>query len=107
VKRYRRWSIRLEFSLLDEAIEVSAFFNLGANPDEPFIGRRSRYFEAWSQTNGGPPKNGQRMTPATFIDPTLLYTVRVEDATKDSDEQEKPDALVYSRVTKILKVEQG
>ncbi len=34
-----------------------------------------------------------------------MYLVRVSDSTKDGKDENKPDALVYSRVTEILKVE--
>ncbi len=41
----------------------------------------------------------------TFLEPGLIYLVRVQDAIKDSKDELKPDALIYSRVTEILKVE--
>jgi hypothetical protein len=41
----------------------------------------------------------------TFTDPALLYLVRVADATKDGKAVDKPNALVYSRVTDILRIE--
>jgi hypothetical protein len=41
----------------------------------------------------------------TFTDAGLLYLVRVADADTDGNNEIKPDALIYSRVTKILKVE--
>ena len=41
----------------------------------------------------------------TFVEPGLVYLLRVEDALKDGKDELKPDALVYSRVTEILKVE--
>ena len=45
------------------------------------------------------------MTLETFTDPSLLYLVRVADSTKDGKDAAKPDALIYSRVTEILKIE--
>jgi hypothetical protein len=45
------------------------------------------------------------MAWATFTDPSLLYLVRVADSTKDGKDTAKPDALIYSRVTEILKTE--
>jgi hypothetical protein len=45
------------------------------------------------------------MTLETFTEEGLLYTVRVADALKDGKDEAKPDALVYSRVTEVLKVE--
>ncbi len=41
----------------------------------------------------------------TFTEPGLLYTVRVADIVKDEKAADKPDAMIYSCVTEILKVE--
>jgi hypothetical protein len=59
----------------------------------------------WSQANGEAPRKGQKITLATFTEEGLLYTVRVAYATKDEKQTDKPDALVYSRVTDVLKIE--
>lgn len=105
VRAFRRWSIRLEFSLLAENARISNFLNMGNDPTGPRIGRRSRFYEVWCQANGEPPQKGQQMALETLTDPSLIYTVRVADATRDAKDDLKPDALVYSRVTDILKVE--
>lgn len=101
---FRRWSLRLEFSLLSEGIIVSAFFNMGGN-DQPHIGRRSRFFQVWCMANGDMPRKGQRMCFETFAEPGLIYWVRVDYALKDAQNEQKPDAMVYSRVTHVLKVD--
>src|ERR1017187_9699885 len=77
VRAYRRWSLRLEFSLLTDGTLVSAFFNLGCDAEEPHIGRRSRFYAAWCIANGEAPRRGQRMAWETLADPELLYLVRV------------------------------
>ncbi len=106
VYAFRRWSLRLEFSLLTDGTLVSAFLNFGTDPAAPRIGgRRSKFYAAWSQANGEAPQKGQRMTFETFTEAGLLYTVRVAFAGKDGKGELKPHALVYSRVTDILKVE--
>ena len=105
VRSYRRWSLRLEFSLLAENLCVSAFLNMGGDAAGPHIGRRSRFYAVWSLANGEAPRKGQPMTLETFTDPALLYLVRVADSTKDGKEVAKPDALIYSRVTEILEIE--
>lgn len=105
VRTFRRWSIRLEFSLFAENTSVSAFLNMGSNPTGPHIGRRSRFYAVWSMANGEAPRKGQRMTWETFTEAGLVYLVRVADAVKDGKDELKPDSLVYSRVTEILKVE--
>jgi hypothetical protein len=104
-RSFRRWSLRLEFSLLAEDTCVSAFFNMGSDATGMHIGRRSRYYAAWSMANGESPRKGQRMAPETFTEPGLTYLVRVADAAKDGKGEMKANALVYSRVTEILKVD--
>lgn len=104
-RAFRRWSLRLEFCLLTNGTLVSAFFNLGSDSAEPHIGRRSRFYAVWSLANGEAPRKGQKMGLDTFTDPALLYLVRVADATKDGKAADKPNALVYSRVTDILRIE--
>lgn len=105
VRAFRRWSLRLEFSLLSENVLVSMFLNMGNDPTNPHVGRRSKFYAVWCQANGEMPRRGQQMALDTFLAPGLIYLVRVEDALKDGKDELKPDALVYSRVTEILKVE--
>lgn len=105
VRSFRRWSLRLEFSLLSGEGTVSAFFNMGSDTAQPHIGRRSRFYAVWSMANGEAPRKGQQIALETFTEQGLLYQVRVADATKDGKDEAKPDALVYSRVTEVLRVE--
>lgn len=105
VRAFRRWSLRLEFSLMTDGTLVSAFYNLGNNPQNPDISRRSRLYAAWCMANGEAPRKGQQMRWETFTEAGLLYLVRVADCLKDGKDAAKPDALVYSRVTDVLKVE--
>lgn len=104
-RTYRRWSLRLEFSLMSGEGVVSAFFNMGSDPQKFRIGRRSRFYTVWSLANGEAPRRGQQMALEALTDPALLYLVRVADSVKDARDAEKPDALRYSRVTEILKIE--
>ena len=106
VREFRRWSLRLEFSLLAEQTLVSAFFNFGNDPTEPRPqGRRSKFYAVWCIANGEAPRKGQQMALSTFTEAGLLYMVRVADCLKDGKDADKPDALIYSRVTEILKIE--
>ena len=105
VRRFRRWSLRLEFCLLAEGQCVSAFFALGNDKQKPRIGRRMRFYATWCLANGEPPRKGQRMSLETFRDAGLLYWVRVEYATKDEHDQTKPEPMIYSRVIEVLRVE--
>ena len=106
VRSYRRWSLRLEFSLMGDRTLVSAFFNMGSDAMQPHVGRRSRFYAAWSLANGEAPYRGQQMALETFTEAGLLYLILVEDASKDGKDAPKPDALIYSRVTEILRIEQ-
>jgi hypothetical protein len=107
VRAYRRWSLRLEFSLFSENSTVSAFLNMGEDPARPHIGRRSKFYALWCQANGEMPRKGQQIALETFTEPGMLYLVRVENGLNDGKGDAKPDSLVYSRVTEILKVERS
>jgi hypothetical protein len=102
VRSFRRWSLRVEFQLLAENALVSAFFNLGNDVRAPQIGRRSRFYAAWCIAYGETPRKGQQMALDVFTEPGLIFLVRVQDATKDSKDELKPEGLIYSRVTEIL-----
>jgi len=104
VRAYGRWGLRLDFVLEPEEQAISAFYSLGENRNAFTIGTRSKYFKDWVRANGGPPKRGQEMSPAVLVNPEIGYTVRVGDAVKDSEGAVKDDALVYSRIDKILAV---
>ena len=98
---FRRWSLRVEFTLIDEPVLVSAFFNLGADPKAQRAGRQSRYYKAWVIANDGHPHKGQRMSPDVFLD-GQFFEVEVASCNLDSEGHAKPNAEVYSRVTKVL-----
>jgi hypothetical protein len=103
VRRYGRWSLRIGFQLLSDPVEVSMYLNFGKG-EKPVIARHGRFFEAWVLVNGDVPRLDQRMNPDIFLDSGLLYTVLVVDAATSSERLQKPDAMIYSRVEKILKV---
>lgn len=105
VRAFQRWCLRLEFSLLADGSLVSRFYNLGNNKLRKSHGRRSLFYAVWCLANGEPPRKGQRMTLGTFTEAGLIYTVRVADSVKNEKGEHKPGALVYSRVTDILRVE--
>ena len=104
VRAFGRWGLRLDFVLDPDDQAVSAFYSLGGNRHAFEIGTRSKYFKDWVRANGGPPKRGQEMSPAVLVNPEIAYAVHVGDAAKDSEGAVKDDALVYSRIDKILAV---
>ena len=105
VRAFNRWSVRLGFSLLDDGTIVSAFFNMGNDRAKPRVGRRSRFYAVWAMANGGPPYKGQELALSTFTEPGLAYVVQVEDALSDGKGSAKPEELVYSRVSEVIRVE--
>jgi hypothetical protein len=106
VRSYQRWSLMIEFELLGEPerVRVCLFLNLGRDQAKPTIGRRSNYFAAWTLANGGLPTRGQAMDPTVFLE-SQIYRVEVSDSLKDSNDQEKPQSAVYSKVTRIVSAE--
>jgi hypothetical protein len=103
VRRYRRWSLMIEFELLCESKRVGAFFNMGNNPARSHTGPQSRYFRAWAMANGGRPLPKQMLDPNVFLD-GQIFEVEVTDSGTDADGQTKEDALIYSRVTEVLSI---
>lgn len=101
VRRYRRWSLMVEFELLCESKRVCAFFNMGTNPEKPHAGPQSRYFRAWTLANGERPHAKQKLDPRVFLD-CQIFSVEVEDCRADAEGQQKDDSLVYSRVKGVL-----
>lgn len=104
VREFGRWGLRLDFVLDPEEQAVCAFYSLGENRNAFRIGPRSKYFKDWVRANGASPKPGQEMSPAVLVNPEIGYTVHVGDAAKDGEGVVKDDALVYSRIDKILAV---
>lgn len=104
IREWGRWGLRLEFALDPDEQQVSIFYSFGENRDVPKIGNRSKYFKDWVRANGGSPNNGQEMSPEVFVNPEIGYTVRVSDAVKDGEGKLKDDALVYSRIDRIVEV---
>ena len=100
VRAFSRWSLRIEFATVHEPGGVSAFFNLGSDRLKQYIGRQSKYFQAWTIANGGLPRKGEQMSPNVFLDGQFFW-VTVEDSSRKTDGTEKVDAEVYSRITKF------
>ena len=98
---FQRYSLALRFRLLGEDEEVCLFLNMGQSGPPK---RGSNFFKVWTMANGELPRKGQEMELEIFTEPGLIYTVQVEDAEKDGDGKQKHDALIYSRVTRVLGV---
>jgi hypothetical protein len=108
IHRYSRWSLLVEFELLgeSESVLVCAFFNMGSDRRKAKVGRHSRYFKAWTIANGGLPLRGQQMDPGVFLE-EQVFLLEVADSKTDSEERQKTDAEIYSRVTALISAERA
>ena len=98
---YQRWALRVEFTLTDEPILVSAFFNFGSDRNRPQVGRRSKYYKAWVPANGEHPRKWQKMSLDIFLEGPF-FEAEVEPCKMDEQGQLKPNAEMYSIVTKLI-----
>lgn len=105
VRQFQRWSVRVGAHLMDERGEVSCFLNLGNRKEAPYVGRRSRYYKAWSLANGGPPHKGEPMSADIFLDKCFLAVI--EDSTlgaelgENHERKPKPAGEVYSIISEL------
>ena len=100
VRAFSRWSLRIEFHMMDELGTVSLFVNLGSNRERPTVGgRRSRFYRYWTLANGGPPRKHQCMNYDIFLG--KCFWARIEDCSKDSEGRLKPDRERYSRIVDL------
>jgi hypothetical protein len=104
VLAFSRWSLLVEFELLDDGTRVCAFYNFGNDRAEPKIARGGNYFKAWTRANGELPRKGQAMSQDVFLE-GQLYTLEVKDSRRNGQEKEKNDAEIYSVVAEIVGVE--
>lgn len=105
IRAFRRWGLRLDFVLDPDEQTLSVFYSFGEDRKAPKIGARSKYFKDWVRANGGPPKRGQAMSPSDLVNAEIAYTVCVSDSVKDEEGKMKDEALVYSRIERIVAVE--
>jgi hypothetical protein len=105
IRQYSRWSLLVEFELLDDGSRVCAFYNLGTGRD-PTPARQGRYFKAWTLANGELPRKGQPMVADVFLE-GQIYTVEIRDNRKTAKESDKCDSEIYSVVEEIVCVERS
>lgn len=98
---YRRWSLRVEFALIDEPASVSAFFNFGDDRSGCKVGRQSRFYKAWVIAKGEHPKRGEEMSPELFLE-GQIFEVDVEECKRDAHGNSKQPAEAYSRIVRIV-----
>lgn len=103
IRAFGRWSLLIEFELLDCGALVCVFYSLGEDRRGCKIGRKSNYFKAWTLANGELPRKGQAMSPNVFLE-GQVFTVEVRDRSRNSADEEKADAEIYSAITAVVDV---
>jgi hypothetical protein len=104
IRAFGRWSLLVEFELLDSGLPVCVFFNLGSDRSAFKIGRKGNYFKAWTLANGELPRKGQAMSPDVFFE-GQVFAVEVRDRSRNAADEEKSDAEIYSAISEIVAVE--
>jgi hypothetical protein len=98
---WKQYRLRLGFSLLDDGSLVSMFLNLGAKAKMP--GARSNIYRLWTLVKGRRPRPKEQCSLDCFVNPHILYTVRVDysaDGKRDAS-----DPMAFSRVVEVVGVE--
>jgi hypothetical protein len=105
IRKYQRWSIRLECEGVFETVSLSLFISLSDNPSGPSVGgRQSKFYRHWSMANGGPPKKGQAMNWDAFVD--KFFMAEVKKSTKNGQGEVKEEEEIYSRITHFVRREE-
>jgi hypothetical protein len=105
IRKYQRWSIRLECKGVFEPVSLSLFLNLGGAKGGPGVpGRQSKYYKHWTMGNGGPPKKGQEMNWEVFLG--KFFVAKVEKSTTDAKGKEKIEEEIYSRISEFVRREE-
>jgi hypothetical protein len=108
-KGFRRWVCAVQFDILDGSLinvlaRLTWYLNLGSGKN-PRAGRRSNFWSAWVQANGGPPRRRDRLTPRVFE--ARHATVLVTDTTKTHNSGEVSAVESYSVVRAVVEWHTG
>lgn len=108
-RAFQRWVAALQFDVLAEKGEevlgrLTWFLNLGSR-EKPNASRRSRYWAAWVQANGGPPQRRDRLSPRVFS--RRIALVEIGDTTKDAKQMPVIGEGAYSVVRDVKEWQTG
>ena len=106
VASFARWSILVEFELLDDGTRVCAFYNLGSEREKLSLGRRGKYVRDWTLANGEAPHRGEILDPQVFLN-GQVYLLQIGDSLENPDARQKQKSQdeMYSRVTEMISVD--
>lgn len=101
VRMYRRWVVKIIFTLLDDESDIPLFLNLGNDEKTPSIARNSDYRKWWAAANGALPTHSEAMLPEVFME-GQIYTVEVADAVLGK--ASKTSGEIYSKIVGLIDV---
>jgi hypothetical protein len=108
-RQYRRWVLAAQFDILDSSLisviaRLTWYLNLGPQ-ERPRAGRRSNFWNAWVQANGGPPKRNDRLSARVFE--RRHADVRVADTSKTHNSGTIAPEESYSVVRAVVEWKTG
>jgi hypothetical protein len=105
VRKFQRWSLRIECTGVYESVDLSLFVNLAGDKNKPGLpGRQSNFYRYWTMANGQPPKKGQAMNWDVFLG--KYFMAEVGKVRTDASGQEKAEGEIYSRISHFIRLEE-
>jgi hypothetical protein len=107
--QFRRWVCAVQFDVMDDSLtmvvaRLTWYLNLGSK-DKIRVGRRSKYWGAWTRANGGQPKRQDRLSPRVFAG--RYARVVVEDTKKNHRSMRISEEDAYSVIRDVVRWETG
>jgi hypothetical protein len=108
-RQFKRWVFAAQFdvfgtSLVEPLACLTWFLNLGSRA-KPKAGRRTRYWAAWVNANGGPPKRDDKIAPRVFKGRYAL--VKVGDTAKNHLQKSISADQCYSVIRDVIEWQTG
>ena len=103
---FRRWICAVQFDVRSDDLlsvlgRVTLFLPLGSR-EQPHAGRRGKYWAAWIEANGGPPKRGDRLSSRVFQGRMARIVIR-DVVTNHSDRKNKLNPNEFYSVVEEVK----
>jgi hypothetical protein len=108
-RQFKRWVCAVRFDILSSSLievvgRLTWYLNLGSS-EKPRASRRSNYWAAWIEANGGPPKRKDRLSPRVFE--ARHARVQVADTGKSHRKDRINPEEAYSVVRSVIRWETG
>jgi len=108
-RAFKRWAFAAQFdvfgsSLVEPLARLTWYLNLGSLA-KPKTGRRAKFWAAWVNANGGPPKREDKMPPRVFGGRYAL--VKVGDTVKNHLQKGVSADERYSVIREVIEWQTG